>query len=370
MNVKVKIFGAGSIGNHLAQASRRAGWDVIVCDVDPKALDRMKKEIYPTRYGTWDEAIKLYTVEEAPTGGFDVVFVGTPPDVRMEVAQKVTVQDKPRLLFLEKPVFPPFAQGIDELVKSAEDNDVMLCVGFDHVLGQNTVEAEKLLNKKDIGAIETLDVEFREHWGGIFLAHPWLAGPQDSYLGYWKRGGGASSEHSHATNLWQHFSHLIGGGRVKSVSSLIDFVSDGAIEYDKLFSLNLTTEKGLKGRVIQDVVTKPTRKWARVQGHDGFVEWYVGYEKDVDMVRHQVDGKELFELPISKKRPDDFFAEINHIKVILDKTINIQDSPIYFQRGFDTWLVIGAAILSAQNQRTVVIDYSQGYDSAKALKLV
>ncbi len=29
-------------------------------------------------------------------------------------------------------------------------------------------------------------------------AHPWLAGPQDSYLGFWRRGGGASGEHSHA----------------------------------------------------------------------------------------------------------------------------------------------------------------------------
>ena len=40
---KVKIYGAGSIGNHLAQASRRVGWDVAVVDPDAKALDRMKK---------------------------------------------------------------------------------------------------------------------------------------------------------------------------------------------------------------------------------------------------------------------------------------------------------------------------------------
>ena len=42
-----------------------------------------------------------------------------------------------------------------------------------------------------MGKLQTLDVEFREYWGGIFEAHPWLNGPQDSYLGFWKRGGGA-----------------------------------------------------------------------------------------------------------------------------------------------------------------------------------
>ena len=36
-----------------------------------------------------------------------------------------------------------------------------------------------------------IDVEFREHWEGIFKAHEWLDGPQDSYLGFSQRGGGA-----------------------------------------------------------------------------------------------------------------------------------------------------------------------------------
>ena len=43
---KVKVYGAGSIGNHLAQASRRMGWSVDICDIDNDALDRTKNEIY------------------------------------------------------------------------------------------------------------------------------------------------------------------------------------------------------------------------------------------------------------------------------------------------------------------------------------
>ena len=30
---KVKVIGAGSIGNHLSNAARAVGWDVVLCDV-------------------------------------------------------------------------------------------------------------------------------------------------------------------------------------------------------------------------------------------------------------------------------------------------------------------------------------------------
>ena len=48
--VRTKIIGAGSIGNHLAQASRRAGWSVEVVDTDTVALRRMKEDIYPPSF--------------------------------------------------------------------------------------------------------------------------------------------------------------------------------------------------------------------------------------------------------------------------------------------------------------------------------
>ncbi|KKT61437.1 MAG: Dehydrogenase-like protein, partial [Candidatus Giovannonibacteria bacterium GW2011_GWA2_44_26] len=102
MKTKVKVIGAGSIGNHLTQASRRMGWDVVVVDADPKALERMKNEIYPQRYGKWDESIKLYTPDKEPKGGFDIIMIGTPPDVRMKLALEA-LKENPKLLHLEKP---------------------------------------------------------------------------------------------------------------------------------------------------------------------------------------------------------------------------------------------------------------------------
>ncbi len=86
VSMKVKIYGAGSIGNHLAQASRRMGWSVDICDTDRNALIRTKNDIYPARYGEWDEEIGLYHTSEVPVSGYDMIIVGTPPDSHMQLA--------------------------------------------------------------------------------------------------------------------------------------------------------------------------------------------------------------------------------------------------------------------------------------------
>ena len=57
----VKIYGAGSIGNHLAHGCRSKGWDVLMCDLDQQALERTRDDIYPSRYGQWDPQIRLTT---------------------------------------------------------------------------------------------------------------------------------------------------------------------------------------------------------------------------------------------------------------------------------------------------------------------
>ena len=59
---RVKIVGAGSIGNHLSHACRQQGHDVTLCDRDPEALRRTREEIYPARYGSWDAEIRLAKV--------------------------------------------------------------------------------------------------------------------------------------------------------------------------------------------------------------------------------------------------------------------------------------------------------------------
>ena len=365
---KVKIYGAGSIGNHLAQASRRMGWSVDLCDIDEAALLRTKNEIYPSRYGKWDDGIRLSSCADVPVGGYDLVIVGTPPDSHVQLA-RAAVKEGARAVLVEKPACTPGLEGAQELFEEAKAAGCAVFVGYEHVVGSATGRFSALLQSATVGTILSVDVEFREHWGGIFDAHHWLDGPSDTYLGYWQRGGGACGEHSHAINLWQYLACQAGKGRVVEVSASMDYVQDGSVDYDSICLMQLKTETGMIGRVVQDVVTKPTRKWARAQGDSGYIEWYCGQKAGVDTVVCAPDVGEITATDIRKTRPDDFLLEMRHIDAVLNGEIAIAESPISLSRGLDSMLVIAAAHMSERQKRRVKIDYSQGY-SVNALSLV
>jgi predicted dehydrogenase len=355
---RIKIYGAGSIGNHLAHAARRLDWEVAVCDISGEALDRMKTEIYPGRYGQWDPTIRQYPNAKAPRGGFDLICIGTPPDHHLSLALQA-LREQPKAILVEKPLCTPSLDRAQELYLAVQDSSTRVFVGYDHVVGKATREAETLIRSGVIGQVQTIDVEFREHWGGIFKAHPWLSGPEDSYLGYWERGGGASGEHSHAINLWQHFAHVAGAGRVVEVTAMLNYVKRGKAVYDDLCLMNLRTEKGLVGRVVQDVVTRPHRKRVRVQGSEGAVEWVNGYNADGDAVLCLMPGRGDEVHLVPKKRPDDFIEELKHLQAQVESPG--EPSGISLERGLDTMLVVVAAHGSERSQSRLQIDYSQGY---------
>lgn len=362
--LKIKILGAGSIGNHLSNAARTIGWSVDLCDSDPHALHRTRSEIYPMRYGKWDENIRLFESSQAPKGGYDLIIIGTPPDTHIQLAIE-GVKERPKAIMVEKPFCAPDLVGAQELFELAKKFNVAIFTGYDHVIGKASEKVAEIIKQNNMGVIETMDVEFREHWGGIFAAHPWLTGPADSYLGYWKRGGGASGEHSHAANLWQHFAHLCGAGRVTEVTANMEYVDDGDANYDKICILTLKTEFGLLGRVIQDVVTAAPRKWARIQYQKGYIEWHCSFRSGVDAVFQGGQLGQESEILFTKTRPDDFIQELRHIDTCLK--YDPWASPISVTRGLDTMLVIAAAHKSVAEKRTICIDYSKGY-TASALR--
>ena len=359
--MKAKVLGAGSIGNHLSNALRVLGHDVVLCDIDPAALQRTKADIYPARYGRWDDEIMLCLVNDAPRGGFDLIVIGTPPDGHIELALRA-LEESPKAILIEKPVCTPALAGADDLVAKAKAKGCQLFVGYDHVVGSAAKRFSALAKEGVAGNVETLDVEFREHWGGVFAAHPWLNGPSDSYLGFWQRGGGSAGEHSHAFNLWQHFALQLGKGRVSKVTATLDYVKANGADYDRLCLANLVTEQGLLGRVVQDVVTHPSRKWARMQGSSGFIEWHCGYETGKDAIIYARRGQDPIIETISKTRPDDFVQELTHIFAVMDRQADAHDLSV--ERGLDTMMLIAAAHKSSQRGRSVLIDWGNAYSPA------
>lgn len=342
--MKVKIIGAGSIGNHMAQASRRMGWDVAIVDSDPKALERTRGDIYPKRYGAWDEAIQLYEAADAPKGGFDIIVIGTPPDSHMKLAL-AAIEESPRLLHIEKPMATPDLAGVAEFEAAMRNHpQTIVTVGYDHAVAESIEAVRDMAVQGMFGKILTLDVEFREHWRGIFGAHPWLAGPWETYLGYWRRGGGAGGEHSHALHLWLFFARSLGWGGAKEVASMFDLVKGShGEEYDRLASFAIKTEQGGVGRAMQDVVTHPVKKWVRLQGEKGYIEWQCNGVPEGDLVRYQVEGRDAVEKVFAKKRPDDFYRETAHYDKLLRGDIRPQDSPLSYARGREVMAILNRA---------------------------
>lgn len=354
----IKIIGAGSIGNHMSHAARTLGWSVDLCDIDNDALIRTKEDIYPSRYNSWDEKINLYNLSDAPNGNYDLIIIGTPPDSHISLAIEA-IREKPKAILIEKPICTPNMKDVSIFLDLAKKNSIYVFSGYDHVLGEASEKICNLLNNRNINMPLTMDVEFREHWGGIFAAHPWLNGPSDSYLGFWNKGGGACGEHSHAINLWQYFSNILGVGDIIEVQALLDYVENNEVSYDQLCCLNVTTDKGFHGRIVQDVVTKPPKKWARIQCKNGFLEWHCGYKEGHDAVIENNYDKNNNIFLFTKNRPDDFIRELNHIEMCI--TNEIHDSPISIEKGLKTMLVIAAAHKSSKIGKSIKIDYSVGY---------
>ncbi len=358
---KIKINGAGSIGNHLAHAARSLCASVDLCDISPEALQRTRDEIYVQRYDLWDDNITLYLANDVPKGGYDLICVGTPPDSHIPLAIEA-LDEAPGAILIEKPLCPPNLDGLEALIEKSSRMKVPVFVGYDHVVGAATEDFEKLAGENPVGEGSSLSVYFQEHWKGIFAAHPWLQGPQDSYLGFWSRGGGASGEHSHALNLWQHFARRLGAGEVVEVQARMEYVKEGGVEYDRLAEMSLCTETGFKGQVIQDVLTNPPKKMARLQGDKGFVEWHCGFEPGCDAIiwggGSAPSRKRLFK----KTRPDDFIRELSHIlNITASGNSSWKKSPIALVHGADTMLLLSAAHRSALEGCAMRIDRTRGY---------
>ncbi len=359
--VKVKILGAGSIGNHLAHGCSAKGWQVTICDVDPAALERTRDDIYPSRYGAWNNDIRLAAPDAVAEEDFDLVIVGTPPDTHMDIAAGILQSRPPKVLLIEKPVCTPDLERAGELLALQQKTGCFVAVGYNHTLTAHSRRAAELLADGLVGRPLTISARFREYWGGIFKAHPWLSGPSDSYLGFADRGGGAGGEHSHATNIWQYFAALTGVGRIVEVSAMLDMVDDGSVRYDRLFQLNVKTETGLVGSIIQDVVTEPPEKSLRLQGTKGFIEWQVNVDSGHDGLCYAGEDGRIVEELMAKTRPDDFRGELDHLGDILAGDAAADESPLGLVKGLDTMLVVAAAHLSSRQKKSVEINYEAGY---------
>ena len=339
--VNVLIVGAGSIGNHLAYACRNEGWAVEIFDLDPAALVRCEKEIYPSRYGAWDDQITLSDSMPA-NRHYEVCFIGTPPDAHLPALRSFLSTNTADIVTIEKPLCEPIKESIDDIEEIIATSAVgRFLVGYNHNLSAITNKADELCDSGFIGEPKSIHVRWLEHWGGIFSAHPWLAGPQDSYLGNTMRGGGAIGEHSHGIALWLHFASRLAGNSEKNVKAFFRNKTDDNVDYDESVVLCLESRSGIFGTVIQDVVTQPAEKFCRIQGSEGFIQWQANVGGSSDVLVYGRNGSDPETFEVHKTRPDDFKVEIEHIAELLN---GLKDSNIDISIGLECMNIIRNSI--------------------------
>ena len=351
--MKLKIVGAGSIGCHMAHAARQLGWDVLLCDIDPKAITRAEEQTFPQRYGCWDDKITTCLSKDVIPQRFDLVIIGTPPITHLELAIN-ELRQSPKAILIEKPICEPESAIYSDFLKAIKSTSTLCFVGYDHVVSESMeFLAKKISGLNQIGT-RTIDVEFKESWNGILAAHPWLDSPKDSYLAYSKLGGGALCEHSHGINLWLYLARLLDLGDVVEVSASFDYVKKNGVDYDQLSSLTLLTEKGIVGRCIQDMFSIPTLKNALVQlKDDSTMRWFCEASQGRDRVvlnKKQEKKEYLFQ----KSRPDDFIRELSHIQQVIQN--RDRNSPIRIEAGIETMSIINAAFKSADTKKVVTVE--------------
>tara|TARA_A100001011_G_scaffold70240_1_gene71844 strand:+ start:21915 stop:22979 length:1065 start_codon:yes stop_codon:yes gene_type:complete len=335
--MNVKIIGAGSIGNHLANACVTQGLHVTIVDIDKEALNRTKNIIYPERYGKWDENIILAQPDMLDGMEFDIIIIGTPPASHLSLAIE-EIKNNPKAILIEKPlcgITDDEQIKLDVFKKLLKETDTKVFVGYNHTITDCTLFTDDIIKSGSLGNPIYMDANIRENWGGILDAHPWLSGPEDSYLGSIEQGGGACLEHSHGVNIFQHFLSLLNVGNIKSVSCKMKIIKGEKLHYDEVCSILVDTDMSFHGRIVQDVVTKPTEKYVHIVGDRGFLKWYINYDSKNDAIKYYIDGKEHLKL-FPKTRPDDFKNEITNIIDVLGGSSIYNQSPINFQNAIKT----------------------------------
>jgi len=334
----ILIFGAGSIGNHMAYASRRLKLNVDVTDISFKALKRMKDQIFIQRYGKWDPKINLVSIKNVykQDKKYNLIVIGTPPNTHFQIFKKVSQTLKYENILIEKPLINFNSQNY----KKFNDINGRVFSGYNHSLSLAIKYIFEILKKlkKSKKHIDKIHVEWKEGWTGILKAHPWLKNEFQSYLGNLEEGGGALQEHSHGLHL---LLLIMGLFKIKFKEKNMNFFSIKNKKGDKCYDCytNLTSiYKNVFIKYETDLISKNSRKSVEIDIDNKKFIIVFNFKKNLDAVIVKKNEKILKKIIFKKNRSTEFQKEIKYILKV--DRLNYLSSPIHFRRGLDVIKII------------------------------
>lgn len=314
----ILIFGAGSIGNHMSYACRKMNLNVFITDIDPKALTRMKDLIYPKRYGSWDNKIKLisYNSLYKINKEFDLIIIGAPPESHFKIYKFCKKNLAYKKILTEKPIINFSNKQINSFKKIIK-NDLSFC-GYNHSISNSFNFFLKKISKET--KLQKININWCESWRGILNAHFWLKNEFSSYLGDFKKGGGALQEHSHGLHLLIIIISKVLKSKLKNynLQSKSLFKKNKNKKYD-IFTSIIGYDQKTQITYNTDLNTYPAKKNITIYANNKIYEWHCGLKKNYDIVKIKSLNKVISIKKFKKTRSSEFENEIKHILNIKDK---------------------------------------------------
>lgn len=307
---KIFIFGAGSIGNHLTNASLKDGYKVYITDKSNQALERMKNELFKKRYGYWSNNIvivKINDLKKVLNLNFEIVVIGTPPQTHLKLYDFCKKNLKYNKILIEKP-FSVYSQKIPNLSK----RNYIFC-GYNHSVSPSIKYFLNILQKNKKNYIFTT-IKWKEGWTGILNAHYWLKNEFSTYLGNIKQGGGAIHEHSHPIHLAVIILKILSKKNIKLENSNLLFKKKGKIKYDYFANILLNSNNNNVDLEI-DLIEPGSKKEITIFYRNKIVRWIHNFSESNDAVITYLKGKKKVKL-FKKKRETEFISELQSIKNI------------------------------------------------------
>ncbi len=343
MSWKVKILGAGSLGNHMCNATLKKGWKPTLCDIDPQALQRAKESVFPNRYGQWNETIRLAHPDDVKSEDFDLTIIGTPPHTHTQLAIEEIQRQRTKRLLIEKPLCHFNDEKLSQLITLSEK--IPCYIGYNHNCSPSHQKVIDLITQGQLGVVQQIKVETLESYEFILGAHPWLNSVHDTYLGSFEKAGGASFEHSHGIAFGLSLITAMSLKPSGSLSARVEF--DPQQKFDTSFHFKADLVDGLEFNVTQNFTEKPPIKRVTIMGDQGTLLWEIPYQESRDVVK--ISSRHLeSQFEYKKERPTDFLYELDLIE---------KDSPIQYsqslQLGKDVLTLIGKSYQSHQSNERV-----------------
>ena len=342
---KIFIFGAGSIGNHLTNASLRSGYEVYITDKSEIALKRMKNELFKKRYGYWSDKIKIIKNSELQNFfniKFDLIIIGTPPKSHIKLYEFCKNKMTYKKILIEKPLCV-YNENFKSLIPL---NKYIFC-GYNHSVSDSFKYFTKLLkdNKKNY-FFST--IKWKEGWTGILNAHYWLKNEFSTYLGNIEEGGGAIHEHSHPIHLAVLMLKTLSKEDIKVESSNLIYKYNKKIRYDSFANILLKSKKFNIDLEI-DLLEPGSKKEVTVYFKNFIMRWIHNYTKSSDAVI--IFNKFKYKIKLFKKnRETEFISELKDISKTDNKN-KYKDSKLNVSNALEVMNII-KKVIKNENLRT------------------